>query len=78
MKPWKDRTDLELIEAADTGFHGLGSIVEATRRLREAVLEEERTIKRLTRWLVRLTWALTIFTAVLIGLEVWRLIQRAG
>jgi hypothetical protein len=45
------------------------AIVEATRRLRNALQTEERAIKRLTVWLVVLTTVLVILTVVLVASE---------
>jgi hypothetical protein len=46
-------------------------------RLREAVLEEEQTIKALTRWLVRLTWGFVgLLQAIIVGLQVYREFHR--
>jgi len=41
------------------------AMVEATRRLRETLHREEVAIKRLTRWLVGLTWALLALTVII-------------
>jgi hypothetical protein len=37
MKPWKDWSDNELADEAQTSTRGQGAVVEATRRLRQSV-----------------------------------------
>jgi hypothetical protein len=44
------------------------AIVESSRRLKNALQEEERAIKRLTRWLLAFTIAIFALTAVLVVL----------
>ncbi len=71
-RDWEGVTDSALSDEASHGLSGQGAVVEAIRRLREAVLAEERVIKTLTKRLYWLTWALVGFAAVSIGLELWR------
>jgi hypothetical protein len=43
---------------------------DATDRLRETMIELDKTAKRQTRWLIGLTWALVALTAVIAILTV--------
>ena len=74
----KAMTDDELLRSAQT--LDLGSIVEATRRLRVALHNEERAIKRLTGVSVALAVILVVLTLVLIalGVETLRRMGPAG
>jgi len=59
-------TDDEMLRAA--GSLDMFAGVLSTLRLRDALHKEEIAIKRLTRWLVGLTWVLVGLTGVLIYL----------
>lgn len=48
----------------------VGTVVESQRRLRVAIIAEERSIRRLTCWLVVFTIALVILTGALVCLGV--------
>jgi hypothetical protein len=50
--------------------------VEATRRLRETLHQEEVAIKRLTRKLVNLTWMLLFLTVIIAGLTVVLVVRQ--
>jgi hypothetical protein len=64
----KAMSDDDLLRSAGTIDMFAG--VEATRRLRTAVIDEEQAIKRLTRVLVWLTWVSLWLTLVLVALGV--------
>lgn len=53
------------------------AVVEATRRLRETLHKEEVAIKRLTTWLVGLTWGLVGLTIIIVALTVALLVHEA-
>jgi hypothetical protein len=63
-KPWKDWTDDELAEEAQTGTRGQGAIVEASRRLRESFSAFSVSSDKYSRWMLCLTIVLTVLTVV--------------
>ena len=67
-KEWKDRTDDELTNEAQTGLRGQGATVEMMRRLRDALTIQQRATNRLTVWLI-------VLTVVLIGLALFEVIM---
>ncbi len=68
-KPWTTWTDAELADEAQTGVRGQGAVVEALRRHREALVEQQRSTNRLT-------WALIAFAVVTVALMVVQIATR--
>jgi hypothetical protein len=55
--PWEEWTDEALADAAQSGLAGQGATVEAIRRLREAVRQEQHAT-------TMLTWVLVVFAVI--------------
>ena len=69
---WSDEdkwTDEKLADEAQVGRRGQGAIVEMLRRLREALLEQQRSANRLT-------WVILFLTVVLAFEVVYRLLKQ--
>lgn len=64
-KPWSEWSDDELAAEAQLGRRGAGAIVESMRRLREALLAEQRSA-------ARLSYAMFILAIIAIG---WAVVQ---
>ena len=64
-----ERTDQELVEYADAIIDG-GSTVEMMRRLKDATVEQQKTMNRLTTGLLWFTVALVVFGAIQIGIVI--------
>ncbi len=73
--PWLkgvlDRTEDEHVIAADHQFHGLGSVVQMTRLLRDATGSQQDATNKLTarihslnKWLLGVTFAIAVMTVV--------------
>jgi hypothetical protein len=62
----KKATDEELVELASEPEGGGGAVVEAMRRLREAVESSRVSADRYSRRMLFLTWVLVIVTIVLV------------
>ena len=62
-----ERTDDEHVEAADYQFHGLGSVVQMTRRLRDAMVRQQKATNWLAIVIVVLTVALVLIALGWIG-----------
>jgi len=72
--------DADLVERADRGLSGQGSVVEMMRRLKDAVSRLERTTsaqQRKVLWLTCVMVILTLAAVFLAGVEFFRLF-RAG
>ena len=52
------------------------AVIEATRRLRETLHQEEVAIKNLTWWLVAMTGVLVVLTVIIAGLTVVLVIRH--
>ena len=66
---WHTRTDEELAKEAQTGLSGQGAIVEMMRRLRDAIVEQQRSTNRLT-------WVIIALTVVLVFVSVFPLLEQ--
>ncbi len=71
LHPWEkgplERTDDEHVEAADYQFHGLGSVVQMTRRLRDAMVRQQKATNWLAIGIFVLTVALVLIALGVIG-----------
>ncbi len=66
---WHTRSDEELAKEANTGMGGQGAVVEMVRRLRVAIVEQQRSANRLT-------WVILFLTVVLAFEVVYRLLKQ--
>jgi hypothetical protein len=73
-KPWKDWTDDELADEAQTGTRGQGAAVESTRRLRIAIEASGDCASQQTAEVIKLTYALRMLTVVLIAIGILQLV----
>ncbi len=62
--------DTQLVEKAERGLAGQGSVVEMMRRLKEAVRDLERTTTCQQRKMICLTWSIVVLTVVTVALMV--------
>jgi len=61
---WQDRTDDNLVEEAQTGLRGQGAVVEMMRRLKNSLVEQQKSTNRLTWGIALLTVALLILALI--------------
>ena len=74
----RDLSDDELVEASHPGKAGRTAthyIVEMNRRLKTAIVELKDTTERQQKVLIRLTWSIGIFTAVILLLTIVQVIM---
>jgi hypothetical protein len=67
----RDRTDDELFAAAEAGLKGQGAVVEAMRRLRNALDDLRQSSDKYSRRMLWLTIVLTVLTVVLAYKALW-------
>ena len=66
---WHKWTDEELAREAQEGLRGQGAVVEMMRRLRDAIVKQQRS----TNWL---TWVIIGLTVALVIVEVLPLLKQ--
>ena len=63
-KVWEEWSDKDLADEAQSGVRGQGAVVEAMRRLREAIVKQQQSTNRLTIWLIVLTVVLLVLSVM--------------
>ena len=71
MHDWKEKSDKELCDNAQSGFGGLGYVVESVFRLRDAVVKTNDAANRLSKSMFLLTIALLVIAVVQVVVVVW-------
>ena len=61
---WEEWSDKDLADEAQSGVRGQGAVVEAMRRLREAIVKQQQSTNRLTIWLIVLTVVLLVLSVM--------------
>ncbi len=72
---FKNASDSDLVEEAQTGLRGQGAVVEMMARLKNAIIEQDHSTKKLNTILLYFTIAafiLSIIQIVLLIIEVYR------
>jgi hypothetical protein len=67
-KPWREWADDDLADEAQEGLRGQGALVEALRRHREELVNQQRSTNVLTWVLI----VLGILMIVLVGVQIWQ------
>jgi len=67
---WENRTDEQLAQEADAGLRGQGAVVETMHRLRETLVEQQKSTNCLTWVILGCTVALVFLTCVLVFVAV--------
>lgn len=72
--PFRQMTDYDLANEAQSGLRGQGAVVESMRRLREAIAQSEGSTTRLNTSILRYTIALflvAIIQIVMMGTQIF-------
>ncbi|MEK7534307.1 MAG: hypothetical protein AAB600_03110 [Patescibacteria group bacterium] len=72
---FKNANDNDLVEEAQTGLRGQGAVVEMMGRLKNAIIEQDRSTKRLNKILLYFTIAafvLSFIQVILLIIEFYR------